>query len=331
MDRRDFIKQSLLIGALFSWGAPYVPWFPGPRAGEPDSVVVQVRDSSVRKGIHFDEARLSAMLEEALAILYSSNKAESIWTNLFSRDDVVGIKVNCLSGRRGSSHPELVNAVIEALRRTGLPAGNIVIWDRLNADLESAGYRINIKNRNKVRCFGNDAAGYSNRLYLNGSVGSLLTRTVTDYCSAIINIPVLKDHGIVGVTMAMKNFFGAIHNPNKYHVHTGNPFVADLYEMDILRKKVRLTILDALDAQYEGGPPYKPQWVWPLNSLLVSLDAVALDRVGWELIEKTRKDNDFPTLKEAGREPVYIMTAGKKGIGCSQLDKIKWIRAGEKI
>jgi len=52
-------------------------------------------------------------------------------------------------------------------------------------------------------------------LAIYGSVGSLLSTTLTRTCDAVVNLPVLKDHGIVGVTMALKNLFGAIHNPNK--------------------------------------------------------------------------------------------------------------------
>ena len=60
---------------------------------------------------------------------------------------------------------------------------------------------------------GNDVLGYGNELLTHGNAGSLLCRTLTDVCDAVINLPVLKDHGIVGVTMALKNMFGAIHNP----------------------------------------------------------------------------------------------------------------------
>ncbi len=327
MRRRDFLRKSILIGAGFSWFPTYQTLFPELGASPARSRVVQINDPQVRKGHSFDEKRIEAMLDRGLSLLYDQEPVEKIWANLFSKKDVVGIKVNCLSGEHGSTHPILVNAIIEKLRRIGIPAGNIIIWDRLNEDLESAGYPINWKNRHKVLSFGNDAVGFDNKLYINGSVGSLITRTVTQLCTAIINVPVLKDHGIVGVTLAMKNFFGAIHNPNKYHDNNGDPYVADLYQLRVIRQKVRLTICDALDAQYEGGPPFKPQWNWPLNALLFSLDAVALDRVGWEIIERKRKEKGFPSLKEAGREPRYILTAGRKGIGESDLSKIEWIRS----
>ena len=65
-------------------------------------------------------------------------------------------------------------------------------------------------------------------LTVYGSAGSLLSNTLAHTCDAVINLPVLKDHGIVGVTLALKNLFGAIHNPNKYHTNAGDPYVADV-------------------------------------------------------------------------------------------------------
>ena len=100
----------------------------------------------------------------------------------------------------------------------------------------------------------------------------------------------LKDHGIVGVTMALKNLFGAIHNPNKYHLDGGDPYVADVYMLPPIRQKVRLAICDALAPQYEGGPSYMPQWVWPYRGVLVSRDPVALDCTGWRIIERKRAE-----------------------------------------
>ncbi len=323
MDRREFIKKSLLIGAGFSFLPPA-----SLRSVNaiPQSRVVQITHAQVRQGRHFSTDKIARMLDNALAALYRTEHPHEIWKQLFSYKDVVGIKVNCLSGKHGSSHRELVEVIVERLQQAGVEPGNIIIWDRLNADLESAGFKINWKDRRKPLCFGNDVAGYDDKLYLNGSVGSLITRTVTRLTTAIINVPVLKDHGIVGVTLSMKNFFGAIHNPNKYHLNAGDPYVADLYEMEIIRRKVRLIVCDALVGQYEGGPPFKPQWSWPMNGLLLAVDGVALDRVGWEIIEQKRREHNFPSLKEAGREPVYILTAGKKGIGESNLEQIDWVK-----
>ncbi len=222
--------------------------------------------------------------------------------------ETVGLKVNCLSGRGASTNPVLVDAVCERLRQAGVAANKIVVWDRLNADFEHAGFPVGAR-RDGVRFIGNDDAGYESDLTISGSIGSLLSKTLTRTCDAVINLPVLKDHGIVGVTMALKNMFGAIHNPNKYHIDNGDPYVADVNALPAVRKKMRLTICDAIAPQYEGGPSYMPHWSWPFNGLMASRDPVALDATGWRIIEQQRAEHGLPTLKAAKREPTYIARA----------------------
>jgi uncharacterized protein (DUF362 family) len=239
---------------------------------------------------------------------YDGDSPLAAWKKVVRPGEVVGLKVNCLSGKGAATNPVLVEAICERLQQAGVPQKDIVIWDRLNSDLESAGYRV-ASRKDRIRCIGNDTGGYDNELAVYGSAGSLLSRTLTRTCDAVINLPVLKDHGIVGVTLALKNLFGAIHNPNKYHVNSGDPYVADVNMFPPIRRKVRLSICDALTAQYEGGPSYMPQWSWPYNGLMVARDPVALDYTGWQILERKRVEKGMKPLRELHREPLYIATA----------------------
>ncbi len=247
------------------------------------------------------------MLNDAIEH-YFEMRAGQAWPQLFSPNDIVGIKINCLAGKGLSTSPELVDAIVENLLKAGVKKPNIVVWDRANRDLEKAGYRIQTSSR-EVNYYGNDNAGYHNELFVTGEIGSLLSNIVVRQCTAIINVPILKDHGIVGMTNALKNFFGAIHNPNKYHSNAGDPFIADVHMIPELRSKIRLTISDMLTSQFEGGPPFMPQWAWPYNGIMVGQDMVAMDAVGWQIIEQKRHKNGLPSLKAAKREPTYIATA----------------------
>ena len=250
--------------------------------------------------------QLTQLLDRALQASFNCNSPLEAWKKVVRPGEVVGLKVNCLGGRGNATHPELVEAITERLRQVGIT--EIVIWDRQNSDLERARFKI-AEHGSGVRCFGNDVMGFENDLSTFGKAGSLLCRTLTQVCDAVINLPVLKDHGIAGVTMALKSMFGAIHNPNKYHSNAGNPYVADVYALAPIRQKVRLHICDGLNAQYEGGPSFMPQWMWPFNGLLVSRDPVALDYVGWKIIEKKRAEVGMKPLQELKREPAYISTA----------------------
>jgi uncharacterized protein (DUF362 family) len=228
--------------------------------------------------------------------------------------------VNCLAGRgSASTSPALVEAISERLRQAGVAAKDIVVFDRLSEDLEAAGFHIADRS-GRARVAGNDAFGYEEDLAVYGSAGSLLSKAVTRVCDGIVNVPVLKDHSIAGVTIALKNLFGAIHNPNKYHTSAGDPYIADVYMLPPIRSKVRLAICDAMTAQYEGGPSYMPQWSWPLNALLVARDPVALDYTGWRIIEAKRAEMG---LKPLDPRPSYIATAASRGIGTNDPRRIE--------
>ncbi len=300
--RRSFL---LATGAL-AVGKGLVSALPATPSAAKSRVVVG-RDPRLGKAASsLDSDRLLALLDRSVQSLFDRDNPLEAWRQVVRPGEVVGLKVNCLAGRGISTNTQLVEAVCERLQQAAV--GEIVIWDRLNSDLESARFRINEKGRG-VRCFGNDTLGYEGDLSTYGSVGSLLSRTLTQVCDAVINLPVLKDHGITGVTMALKNVFGAIHNPNKYHVNVGDPYIADVNMLPPIRRKIRLHICDATTAQYEGGPSYMPQWTWPFNGLLVARDPVALDYTGWQIIEKKRAEKGMKTLKEMKREPAYIATA----------------------
>lgn len=326
LNRREFLKVSALTGVGFIANPSGVLPVASPKQKGISRIVIAT-DDAVRAGVNsFHEEPVVRLLDRAIEEFFQVERAVTAWKKLVTPSDVVGIKVNCLAGRGISTNTVLVNAIIEKLLEAGVPDDRIIIWDRMNSDLEDAGFTISTVSR-EPRCFGNDAAGYESELTIHNSIGSLLSKALTQYCSVIINVPVLKDHGIVGFTGAMKNFFGAIHNPNKYHMNLGDPYIPDLCSLPVIRKKTRLIIYDALNSQYEGGPPYMPQWRWNFNSIIVGTDPVAIDYTGWQLIETERKKKGLPTLKAAGREPTYIATAADAAhnLGTNNPDNIKVI------
>ena len=275
------------------------------------SRVVIYQDDRVRGGSgDIDREIVLRMLDSALQRLTGAGSSQEAWRHFCAPKDIVGIKVNCLAGKGLSTHPELVEAIVTGLRSAGVKEENIIIWDRLTEDLKRAGFQVNMNGRG-IRCYGNDAPGadYERQLTIIGSVGSRLSRILTRQCTTMINVPVLKDHSIAGVSVSLKNLFGAIDNPNKYHLNGCNPFVADLCTAKAITEKSRVIICDALKAQYEGGPPYMPQWAWNFNGILVGTDPVALDQVAYRIIDRKRRERGMPSLAGAGREPAYIATA----------------------
>jgi len=304
-DRRDFLKTSIASAVIAGGRHSFCPFFP---EREKSRVVIS-RDPLLRgTGSSIVSGQLLKMLDRGMQRLYATDSAQEAWKKVVRPGQTVGLKVNGLAGRGISTSVLLVEMICERLQEAGVARKDIVIWDRLNTDLESAGFRI-AAGPDRIRYVGNDTLGYEEDLAVYGSVGCRLAKTLTQLCDVVINLPVLKDHSIAGVTIALKNMFGAIHNPNKYHLNVGDPYVADVNMLPPIREKVRLNICDASTAQYEGGPSYMPQWSWPYNGILLSQDPVALDYIGWQIIERKRAEKGMKSLQVLERTPSYIATA----------------------
>jgi len=277
------------------------------------SRVVVARDPQLcGAGSNIDAGRLEALLDRAMQSLFnlpaSHDNTIAAWRRIASANDKVSLKVNTLGGRGIVTNVELVEAVRERLQQAGVAARNIVVWDRDTEELERAGFRI-ATGGDRVQCYGTDRVGYEDKLSAWGSVGSRLSKILTRATSVLINLPVLKDHDGAGVTIALKNMYGTIHNPNKYHPNGCDPYVADLNMLPEIRSCMKLTICDATTAMYDGGPGFKPEFSWKCNGVLVAQDAVALDFTGWQTIERKRAEKGLKTLDAEGRAPRYIATA----------------------
>ena len=112
-----------------------------------------------------------------------------------------------------------------------------------------------------------------------------------------------------GVTFAMKNMYGVVERPQDLHASGCNPGVADLNAFPVIRKKIKLTIGDAMTSVYEGGPGFRPEHLWQPNALIVGEDRVAIDHIAWGILEKKRAEVGLKTFDAVGRPPRYIATA----------------------
>jgi uncharacterized protein (DUF362 family) len=143
--------------------------------------------------------------------------------------------------------------------------------------------------------------------------------------TAVINLTMMKDHGICGYTGTMKNItHGNVNNPQDHHEHNASPQIAMLYNHPIVTSRVRLHITDAFKITYDKGPLDKdPKTRVPHGAVYVSTDPVAMDTYGWKVIDDERKAHNLPSLKDSGREPAYIRAAGNFGLGVHDMNAIK--------
>ncbi len=241
------------------------------------------------------------------------------------KDDIVCVKLNGIAQPPFATNKELVLPFVEAMIEGGVKPENITLLEQypgfFNATRVTAQ---NVPTGVKIATHSNGNATMDERIIPGTATPTKFCRWVTE-STAVINFSLCKDHSITGYTGAMKNItHGCSVNPHAFHVHHGSPQIALLYAQDVIRSRVRLIIKDAFKIMYDGGPLYKkPEYVKVYESVLASTDPVAMDTIGWEIIEKARADARMKTLAEVGREPGYIKAAADLGLGIHERSKIQ--------
>jgi len=145
---------------------------------------------------------------------------------------------------------------------------------------------------------------------------SHLSVIVTRMINKLITLPVLKDHRSAGVTLALKNLsHGLNNNVARSHLPTYvrlaggtsspnqcNTFIPTAAGQLPTRQKATLHILDGLIGVYEGGPgSWNPTWgTWRRQSLFFATDPVALDHVGWDIIDAKRAQEGWQPVARMG-------------------------------
>jgi hypothetical protein len=178
--RREFLKNSAAIaGGTILPGRMRPPRRERERA--PKSKVVSVAsDNMLREGNYSPEAVRQAF-REGMKELTGEGTAENAWSSLFTPDDVVGIKINCIGAPKISSSPASINETIAGLKSAGIKENNIIIWDRMDRDFARTGLQIN-KSSAGVRVRGASlewegvvpwVEGYDKNVYVSFEDGTL--------------------------------------------------------------------------------------------------------------------------------------------------------------
>jgi uncharacterized protein (DUF362 family) len=273
-----------------------------------------------------DCADFTAGIGSAMAALSGATRAAA-WESIVKPDDRVAIKLNCLSGPRLSPNPKLVDAIVHGVASAGVRRDRIILFDRSSRELVRAGFT-EARADGDVRCFGTDVlagGGYGDQILEHRSIGSLFTRILTDHATVLINVGVCKDHDLCGISAGLKNLYGLIHNPNRYHANLCDPFLADLADHPAVRPKLRLTIVDATTAQCHGGPAFNPLYTFLPGRVIVTRDPLAADVIAHEWIAAERAKRGLPTLTDEKRFPSWIETAERLGIGAGERRRIEMV------
>ena len=297
--------------------------------------VVEVIGEKVWDGDVLNGQIVGEMLSRAMIKLTGLDSVKEAWREFVLPHDIIGIKINPIGGKKLCTHRILVDIIVDQLYEAGVLRDQVIIWDRFEAHLINAGYKINLSNQG-VRCLASDSdgVGYDDETFYetekdvevrreDGSTASRYTKILTDKVTAIINVPILKHHAITGISGCLKNLaFGSVDNTLRFHSNPLNcdPAIGDIFAHPVINDKVVLNIADGLLAAFDGGPVYDPNGVWKYGGLLVSPDPVAVDQIALETINEKRQ--------EAGLKPAqsakYIRSSWRLGLGTNNLDEVDY-------
>jgi len=273
-----------------------------------------------------DSSAAARALEAALqAAVPGSSSATAAASALFAADDIVGIKLNCLAGKPLSPRRGLVEALVELVAAAGVARNKIIVFERSSRELARAGFELR-RSGGPYLCYGTDN-DYDRVPSTSGSIGSCYARLVSTTCTALVSFGVVKDHDLAGVSAGLKNWYGVIHNPNKYHDKNCDPYVADVVRHPFVAKKLRLTVLDGVRGQCQGGPAFLAEGLFDLGRVAVSTDPVAADLWAWQVIEAERARRGLLTLEAEERPPRFLETAARYGLGVGETKDLLEVKA----
>ena len=272
-----------------------------------------------------DDAARVMLESRAMAELTGLSDLGAAFARFVHKDDNVAIKPNGIAGKSGATmatNKQLILEVVKGVIAAGVPATSIVIYEQYPKFL--AGTRVASRAAVMDPSFpaGVTAMIHDNKdaimpeIQVNG-IGTKFVRPFTE-ATAVINVGLIKDHSICVSTGCLKNItHGSTINPHAFHEHNASPQIAALYAQDVVKSRVRLHIIDGFKSHLRRGPPRHEQEAPgpPRGGVYATTDPVAMDILGWAVVEEWRRNNQLPSLKDAGREPTYIRTAADLGLG----------------
>lgn len=338
-NRREFLTS---IGAVSGAALSTFPVFAQiggrvlttPQQKENLTPVVEALGKQVWEDDRLDEDAVGEMLDQAMVKLTGRETAKEAWRDFVLPDNIVGIKINPLAGPKLSTHAVLVNKIVESLNSAGVLRKQIIIWDRFRDHLLRAGFPI-ITEQGDVRTLATDLddIGYDDKVFYetekdrisrreSESTRSFYSRILTEMVDVVINVPVLKQHEMSGISGCLKNMsFGSVDNTRRFHGRPlyCNPAIAEIYENKVIKEKVVLNIVDGLLSSYNKGPIYDAESVWQFGGMFVSADPVILDVLILQTVNQKREELGLSAMSKYAN---HISSASGLELGNNSLDQV---------
>ena len=161
---------------------------------------------------------------------------------------------------------------------------------------------------------------------LQSSDKSYYANLMTRICTKIVNIPVLTDNSYIGIDGCLGSLaLASVDNNRRFQGDPtyGDPAICEILNRDFVRHKVVLNILDAMVAEYAGGPLFNPQFTESIGAVYVSRDPVAIDSLVLPRLERWRKLNKIDPI---GKTASHVHDAANYNLGTDDPGRIQRIR-----
>jgi hypothetical protein len=262
---------------------------------------------------------IRALVDEGLTNLTGKPTPPLAWRSLLSTQEVIGLKVFSAPGPNSGTHPAVVEAVVQSLLAAGVPAKQLIIWDKQLGHLRLAGFCA-LADRYGLRAAGSQEAGYdTNQFYESPLLGQLVwadhefgqkgegvgrksfvSKLVSQQMTKIINISPLLNHNLAGVSGNLYGLaFGSVDNTLRFAGSAERlaTAVPEIYALPVVGDRVVLNIVDALVAQYHGEERSLLHYSGVPSQLRFSTDPVALDVLSIQELERLRAAAQAPPVK----------------------------------
>jgi Domain of unknown function (DUF362) len=357
-DRRQFLESALLGAAVTL--APTVSraqsgglGIPGPYPGK----VVAIEHAGSLLSGRYEPDAIRQMMQRGMTELTGASAWQDAWRMMFHSGDVVAIKMSPVGGPGLCSDASVLHSIFDGLNQAGVSDPNIIVFSRYHDELIECGMdkwlRPGIRLEAPTPTYNDvqlDMDGYDENHYMEMALikpgenltdphfrRSYVAKTVTQHANKIINLPVLKHHQSAGVTISLKNMsHGCVNNVNRSHLtptlNACGIFIPSVVSLPVFRQKFVLHIVDAVRASYHGGPGGRPEFIWEPKTLYFGTDPVALDKTGWQLLDRKRKQVGMAPIALSKPDNAshflncqveHIEIAGQLGLGEFSDDKIQ--------
>jgi uncharacterized protein (DUF362 family) len=313
--------------------------------------------SSIIAG-EYQREPIQQVMHKGMMELTGAETPSEAWRVFFEPGDVVGVKLNPVGHPHVISAVEVLHEIVGGLKMAGVQPRDIVVYDRYRKSFLRAGFDKWLPDgvrwtwaTDETHPLQLDMDGYDADHYMEMALvlpevksedphyrRSYVAKFLTKDVNKMINLCVLKHHQSAGITLALKNMsHGLVNNVNRSHstktLNACGAFIPAAVDLPVIREKVVLHILDGVKGAYHGGPGRKVgKYLWSHKTMYFATDPVALDKVGWKILDAKRTEMGMRPVGEAEpdedsvyyrMQPEHVEIAGALGLGEFEDEKIE--------